>query len=71
MPFSCRYTKNGRVQVRWRGRIVTTLAGAAASRFVDKFRGLDVMHQQLLLAKTTGQFKFGNERMAKEKGKGQ
>jgi hypothetical protein len=34
--FSYAATKDGRVRVAWRGRVVTTLAGAAAARFLAR-----------------------------------
>ena len=47
-------------------RVVTTLKGKEARKFLMNARSLDEGGQQLLMAKTTGQFKFGNERTGKE-----
>lgn len=43
-------------------RVVTTLKGKDSRKFIMKIRSLDEANQQLLMAKATGQFKFGNER---------
>jgi hypothetical protein len=43
---------------------VTTLAGAAAARFVRQAEGADEDTVQALLSRATGNFKRGNERRA-------
>jgi hypothetical protein len=60
--FGWQATKDGRVRVTWRGRVVTTLAGATAARFVRQAEGADEDTVQALLARATGNFKRGNER---------
>lgn len=50
--------------ISWRGRLVTTLAGAAADRLRERLAGANEANVQLLLAKATGNFKRGNERRA-------
>ena len=60
--FGWQATKGGRVRITWRGKVVTTLAGAAASRFVHQAEGADEDTVQALLARATGNFKRGNER---------
>lgn len=50
------------VMISSNNRIVTTLKGKEARKFVMKIRSMDDTSQQLLMAKATGQFKFGNER---------
>jgi hypothetical protein len=62
--FGSQATKDGRVRISWRGRVVTTLAGAAAARFVNQAEGADEETVQALLARATGNFKRGNERRA-------
>ena len=64
-PFSYRQTKNGLVQISCRGRVVTTLSGRDASRFVGKVESGDRQSAQLVMAKATGHFKHGNERVSK------
>ena len=60
--FGWQATKDGRVRISWRGRVVTTLAGDAAARFVRQAEGADEDAVQALLARATGNFKRGNER---------
>ena len=64
--FTWRATKQGRVFISWRGRIVTTLSGTRAQSFLNKVNGLDRRDEQLLLARLTGQFKMGTERQSPE-----
>jgi hypothetical protein len=60
--FDWQAARYGRVRITWRGRVVTTLAGAAAARFVRQAEGADEETVQSLLARATGNFKRGNER---------
>ena len=62
--FSWQATKDGRVRITWRGRVVTALAGAAAARFRHQAEGADEETVQAFLARATGNFKRGNERRA-------
>jgi len=66
-PFSYRVVKNGSVFVSWQGRPVTTLTGAAAERFLVQIDSLDSQAAQLVMAKATGNFKRGNERLSRER----
>ena len=70
-PFSFSLRKNGLVQVMYQGKVVMSLNDKAAIRFLGRMEGLNSRAAQLLMAKTTGQFKFGNEKEAKLRGKGQ
>jgi hypothetical protein len=60
--FSYRATADGRVLISWRGRIVTTLAGEAAVRFLTRAEGADEAARQALMQRATGNFRRGNER---------
>ena len=60
--FGWQAAKDGRVRITWRGRVVTTLAGGAAARFLHQAEGADDETVQGLLARATGNFKRGNER---------
>lgn len=60
--FSYATTKDGRVRIAWRGRVVTTLAGNAAARFLARVDGADHDAAQHAMARATGHFKHGNER---------
>jgi hypothetical protein len=63
--FGWQATKDGRVRITWGGRVVTTLAGAAAARFMHQVEGADEETVQGLLARATGNFKRGNERLSR------
>jgi hypothetical protein len=61
-PFSYRVHEDGTVRIAWRGRVVTTLAGPDAARFLTRVAGDDDAAAQLAMAKATGNFQRGNER---------
>ena len=61
-PFSYRAHKDGTVEIRYKRRPVTTLAGKLAERFLEQAPTEDEHGKQLLMAKATGNFKRGNER---------
>ena len=61
--FGYRVTKDGRVFVTFHGRHVVTVAGAKAERLAAALEGADAEQTELLLAKATGNFKRGNERL--------
>jgi hypothetical protein len=62
VSFAWAATKDGRVRISWRGKVVTTLAGERAARFLEQVEHADEAAEQLLLARVTGNFKRGNER---------
>ena len=62
-PFAYRATKDGTVFISWHGKTVTTLRGKAADRFLTSIQDRDDRAAQLLMAKTTGHFKHGAERL--------
>jgi len=63
--FAHRVTKDGRVRVAFHGRHVVTVAGRQADRLCAALEaaGGDDDAVQLLLARATGNFKHGNERL--------
>jgi len=66
--FSYRITKNGKVFVYWhekQGRREIVLKGARAARLIRDLPTMNPEEQQLALAKSTGNFKRGNERPAR------
>ncbi|WP_348674930.1 hypothetical protein [uncultured Abyssibacter sp.] len=63
--FSYETAKNGSVFISFHGRRVTQLAGKDATKFLARVESLDARGQQLLMAKATGNFKRGNERLGK------
>ncbi len=60
-PFTCQTTKDGKVFVHWQGKLVTTLRGKAAEKFLISMTDADTAQAQLLMARVTGHFKHGNE----------
>ena len=64
-PFSYRVTKDRRVLISWGSSAVTTVAGSAAAYLIAALDGADEERAQHLLARATGSFKRGNERMGR------
>ena len=64
-PFKYIQTKNGLVLISFQGKVITTLGGKDAARFLAKVQSLDTKGVQLVMAKATGHFKHGNERPSK------
>jgi hypothetical protein len=60
--FSFRAHKDGTVRIAYRDKVVTTLAGKEAARFLTRVDGADPDQAQMAMAKATGNFKRGNER---------
>ena len=63
-PFDWRVTKDGQVLISRRGRVVTTVRGAAAARLIRRLARAEGEEAQQLLARATGNYKHGNERHA-------
>lgn len=62
-PSGFAYTvRGGEVRITHHGRHATTLRGAAAREFLD---AVDA-DPQLLMARVTGDYRRGNERLAKQ-----
>jgi hypothetical protein len=68
-PFSYLATKSGLVQISYKGKTVTTLSGRNSSRFLAKVSSADSQSAQLAMAKATGHFKHGSERVSKNQNK--
>lgn len=64
LGFSWRATKGGGVAIQRAGRIVTILRGAAAREFLAAAEGADDRARQQAMARVTGNYKRGNERLA-------
>ena len=60
--FSYLPTKDGKVLLYHEGRVVKTLSGKHAQKFLGQIDGLDGKDAQLVMARVTGNFKRGNER---------
>ena len=61
--FSYRITKDGKILIYWQGRQVVVLKGTRAQKLLAELPGMDPAQEQLALAKATGNFKRGNERL--------
>ena len=61
-PFGYKETKSGSVLISYKNKIVTTLTGKQAAKFVLKASSSDEQSRQMLMAKATGQFRHGNEK---------
>lgn len=61
-PFSWRETKSGELMISRGGRVVQTLGGAPAAKLLKALNAADGTTEQLILAKSTGNYKRGNER---------
>ena len=60
--FNFQQTKDGLVMIYAEGRLAKTLKGSNAIRFLARVTSAKECEKQLIMAKATGQFKFGNER---------
>ena len=63
-PFGYRALKKGLVQITYNGKVVFTLSGRNSSRFLAKLSAADSQSAQLTMAKVTGHFKHGSERVS-------
>lgn len=63
-PFAFRTTAGGEVRIERGGRVVTVLRGARASAFLRRVEGATAGEQQLAMARATGNYRRGNERVA-------
>lgn len=65
--FEYQVTKDNKVLIYWCDKLVVTLAGKQATKFLRQIGGLEGVEAQLVLARFTGNFKRGNERLGKNK----
>ena len=54
--------RKGEIRISWKGKVVTVLRRERAMKFLEKISRADEKESQLIMAKTTGNFKRGNER---------
>jgi hypothetical protein len=66
-PFSYLETKDGRLQLFCRNKLASTLKGKQATSLPLRLQSSDAAQAQVLMARATGQFKFGNERVSKNR----
>ena len=64
LGFAYRVRKTGEVEVRHHGRLAATLRGAQTLDFLAEARSGSPLDAQQLMARTTGNYKRGNERAA-------
>ena len=66
-PFGYHTTKSGLVQISYNRKTITTLSGRDSSRFLSKVESADSKGAQLVMAKATGHFKHGTQRVSKNR----
>lgn len=64
LGFTFLATKRGEVLIRHRGRLAATLRGAAAREFLAGMEGASPAERQRAMARATGNYRRGNERLA-------
>ena len=65
--FTYRAAKGPKAFIFWHGKQVTLLSGDKANKFLADIDDADRRKAQLIMAKATGHFKHGNEKMSKRK----
>ncbi|MBT3228043.1 MAG: hypothetical protein HOD43_04510 [Candidatus Marinimicrobia bacterium] len=65
-PFSYQRSKDGVVRIFRSNHLATTLREKSALRFLSKISFANEENSQLIMAKATGQYKFGNENDRRE-----
>lgn len=63
--FTYRLTKDKKVFISYEGKQVTALSGKKAEHFIAKIQNANQKEAQLIMAKATGNFKRGNEKLFK------
>jgi len=63
--FTYRISKDHKVFILYEGKQVTTISGKKAEKFIAKIDGAVGKDAQLIMAKETGNFKRGNEKLFK------
>jgi len=67
--FAYRINKDKKVFITYEGKQVTILSGSKAEKFIADIGGADCKDAQLIMAKVTGNFKRGNEKLFKKQGR--
>lgn len=65
-PFDYQWTKSGSLLVYRGGKLIVTVSGAKADAVRDRL-GVDPERDQQILARITGNYRRGNERIAGSK----
>ena len=66
LGFSYRSRKNGDLEILHHGRVASTLRGHDATDFLSEVEACDQVDAQQLMARITGNYKRGNERLASQ-----
>lgn len=66
-PFSYTLTKVGKVIISYEGKQIMILSEKESNKILKRISGKSDFDVQMALAKVTGNFKRGNERMGKNK----
>jgi hypothetical protein len=66
LGFTWRQRKNGDVEILHRGRLASTLRSNDAADFLAEANGSELIDLQPLMARLTGNYKHGNERLASD-----
>ncbi len=66
LGFIYRTRKNGDVEIVHHGRLASTLRGNKAYNFLAEVEAGDAADAQQLMARATGNYKRGNERLASQ-----
>jgi len=64
-PFSYKVSKDNKVFIFWEKKQVKILRGKESEKFLAKIANADTFESQLIMAKITGNFKRGNEKVNK------
>lgn len=64
-PFDYRVYKDGKLEITWNGKPVVMYKGKKSEDLIKRLESSDDKQVQLILAKATGNFKRGNERISK------
>jgi hypothetical protein len=66
LGFGYRIRRNGELEILHNGRIASTLRGSDADDFLAEVETADEGDAQQLMARITGNYKRGNERLASQ-----
>jgi len=67
--FSYRISKDEKVFIFFHGKQIMILKGKESKKFLAKISTADTIESQFIMAKVTGNFKHGNERINKTRKK--
>ncbi|MEK3954806.1 hypothetical protein [Psychrobacillus sp. FSL K6-1464] len=70
-PFTYQITKNGTVTINYKGKQIKVVKDKEAEHLIARIKAVEnnILEVQLLLAKITGNFKRGNEKLGRNKRK--